>query len=152
MALLSSVTTPGLAYAHGRAHAHIAAEHAGPDQAAHDTADHGGHTDDHERHTSHGGGPAALDEVHDSAQSESHLERSSHDHAHAHPVLADATAPRHDAHVPGADIIAMPARSLGVSSPPVERIACAVVPTAALLARPGPDTGSPSSPRAPPAR
>lgn len=151
MALLTSVITPGIAYAHGRAHAHIAAEHAGVAGGAHD-ADHHGELADAPGHGfEHTSAPASVAVGNDMLTAHE-FEPSSHDHAHGHPILSDATAPRADGHVVDADIVAMPGRCVDLTQPTDRRDVCAAVRTNALLARPGPVSGPPPSPRAPPAR
>lgn len=162
-ALVVSLTAPGLAVAHGLAHAHLAHEHA-------DTpADHGGagrgepsprdeHHADGEHREPAAPAPSGAVPPLEGARDDAHGDLASpavapadHGHRHGHATVAVAPGAR--------DLtrIHLPPAAAAALAPPVPPGALVVVRAAALgdralLARPAPESGPPPRLRAPPVR
>lgn len=130
IALLVSLSAPGLALVHGLAHDHLAHAHAaaGPAdhavEAGHDGADHGART------------PA--------------LRAPDHEHEHGHQAVVVAPGARELARL---DLAAGPAVAPEPPPPPTTLVVVrsAALTDLALLARPDPESGPPPRLRAPPA-
>lgn len=142
LALLTSLSTPVLALGHGFAHEHVATSHSL-------TMDAGS---EHEH-----GIPTLEEHDHDGAtfgvdRAVAEIGAAPHEHSHLHETV-ELTASVRDTHSIGSS-----ERSLIVDPPlvlphaQVERVAAAALRTTALLPRPGPLSGTPHSPRAPPTR
>jgi len=163
LAFLTSFVSPGLAVAHGVAHRHESASHAGPDgfhdvskglpghleEHEHSASNSPDHDHDHrtDHRTDH---PADVD--HQQAGDQGDVLRSSnHDHGHGHARFEPLRSTRLDAR----DGLDAPAEMDAVSAPPVALDAARAVGTCApqvCLARPAPDSGPPPTLRAPPVR
>ena len=148
VALLVSLSAPGLALAHGLAHDHLVHEHArdaAVDDHAHDV-DHGAHPHDDAT-------PAAAPhhETLSAVEVAPTVRPADHAHEHAHETIVVARGARDAARL---DAVATP--PVIPEAPPAPTALVVVRSPAltdrALLARPGPLHGPPPTLRAPPAR
>lgn len=142
LALLTSLSTPVLALGHGFAHEHIASSHSQTRDAGSEHEHGGPPVEEHD----HDGAPSGVD------RALAEIRAAPHEHSHLHEIV-ELTASVRDSHS-----IGNAERSLIVDPPLVlpyaqfERVAAAALRTTALLPRPGPLSGTPHSPRAPPTR
>ena len=138
VALLASLTAPGLAVAHGWAHEHLAHEHAAQASSGHQA--HDAHDDDHDEVTAASGDHHADAIV---------LRPTEHGHEHDHATLDIAPGARDLGRLlPPAVLAQVPAVAPLTA---ISEVRCAALVDHALLARPDPARGSPPALRAPPA-
>jgi len=130
VALLVSFAAPGLALAHGQTHDHLARA-----QAAHDVP----HAD--------GAGHDSADASDDHARLA--ISPAEHRHAHGHATLDVAPAVRSIGHVAAVAPVAAEL-PLPQAATDVRVVVPAACTDEAVLPRPAPAAGAPSSPRAPP--
>lgn len=162
MAMMTCVSTPVLAVAHGVTHAHLASAHGsssahgGADDDADDHAeDHADdHADDH-AHANEQGLPAATaaDAAVNTSLRGPELELPTHEHQHDHLSLGNASIGRDLFRLDcGAQLIDVPSMLSAHALTLVTQFGRSTWRDRSLLARPGPATGPPPNPRAPPVR
>ncbi len=155
VAILTSASTPVLAVAHGVTHAHLASSHAVASSERAGTNERRVSADDHEHAHEHDNvdAPASARVAGPSTSQHAEVRAPSHQHQHDHLSIGSASVSRDVVRLDdGPNRIAALAPPFAYALERVVRAGCAAWFDRSFLARPGPDTGPPPNPRAPPLR